>query len=103
MKLEANSMRCTITSDPTIPSVTGLAREPKVGFIGFDPDSEREKEYLARLPRGLPSSCLRQSLPDGLTTRGEELITDLFIAGSGEEAARVYRVGTEIGPVHKTC
>ena len=70
----------------------GLAREPKVGFIGFDPDSEREKEYLARLPEGtsvlLPSAS---KLPDGLTTLGEdELITDLFIAGSGEEAARAY-------------
>ena len=47
----------------------GLAREPKVGLIGFVPDSEREKEYLARLPEGasvlLPSAS---ELPDGLTT-----------------------------------
>ena len=70
----------------------GLAREPKVGLIGFEPGSEREKGYLARVPEG--SSVLLSSageLPSGLKTLGEEeLITDLFIAGSGEDAARSY-------------
>ena len=85
-------MRCTITGPNDPERYRGLAREPKVGLIGFDPDSEREKEYLARLPEG--ASVLLSSaseLPAGLTTLGEdELITDLFIAGSGEDAARAY-------------
>ena len=70
----------------------GLAREPKVGLIGFEPGSEREKAYLARVPEG--ASVLLSSgseLPGELKTLGEEeLITDLFIAGSGEDAARSY-------------
>ena len=70
----------------------GLAREPKVGLIGFESGSQREKEYLAGLPEGASVLLSPASeLPGGLTTLGEdELITDLFIAGSGEEAARAY-------------
>ena len=70
----------------------GLAREPKVGLIGFDPGSDREKAFLARVPEG--ASVLLSSggeLPSGLTAVGEEdLITDLFISGSGGEAAQAY-------------
>ena len=70
----------------------GLAREPKVGLIGFDPGSEREKAFLARIPES--ASVLLSSggeLPGGLTVLGEEdLITDLFISGTGEEAAQAY-------------
>ena len=70
----------------------GLAREPKVGLIGFEPGSDREKAYLAGIPVGasvLLSSADR--LPDGFKTLGEEeLITDLFVVGSGEDAARSY-------------
>tara|TARA_B100000902_G_scaffold187037_1_gene179159 strand:+ start:2012 stop:3835 length:1824 start_codon:yes stop_codon:yes gene_type:complete len=70
----------------------GLAREPKVGLIGFESGSDREKAYLARVPEG--ASVLLSSgseLPGELKTLGEEeLITDLFIAGSGEDAAQSY-------------
>ena len=68
----------------------GLDREPKVGFIGFDPDSEREKEYLARLPEGTVLLSSASGCPTGRRLWEDELITDLFIAGSGEDAARAY-------------
>ena len=70
----------------------GLAREPKVGLIGFEPDSDREKAYLAGIPKGTP---VLLSSPESLSSDfkpldDEELITDLFIAGSPDEAERAY-------------
>ena len=61
-------------------------------MIGFDPDSDREKAFLARIPEGAPVLLSSGGeLPSGLITLGEEdLITDLFISGTGEEAAQAY-------------
>jgi hypothetical protein len=70
----------------------GLAKDPKVGLIGLEPGSEREKAYLQSLPRGTPVLLSPGSgLPSFLEKLGEgELMTDLFLAGSGEEAAGAY-------------
>lgn len=77
-------------NDPT--RFRGLARDPKVGLIGFEPGSAREKAYLELIPEGatiLLSSP--EELPAGFQALGdEELITDLFIAGSSDEAEQAY-------------
>jgi hypothetical protein len=70
----------------------GLAQDPKVALIGFDPGSDREKAYLALIPGGTP---VLLSSPESLSAEykpldDEDLITDLFIAGSSDEAAEAY-------------
>ena len=70
----------------------GLARDPRVGLIGFEPGGDREKAYLELIPEGAsvllssPDAC-----PSGFKALGdEELITDLFISGSSDEAEQAY-------------
>ena len=69
----------------------GLAREPKVGLVGFE-GSEREQAYLDLIPVGTP--VFRSGfteLSQGYEALSEDdLVTDLFIAGTGEEAAQAY-------------
>ena len=70
----------------------GLARDPRVALIGFEPGSDREKAYLELIPKGTP---VLLSSPDTLSSDfkpfdEEELITDLFIAGPPDEAERAY-------------
>ena len=70
----------------------GLAREPKVGFFGFEGKAERLQVYLQNLPDGahvfvedeleLPASLVR--------VEKDALLTDVFIAGSGKEAEANY-------------
>jgi threonine dehydrogenase-like Zn-dependent dehydrogenase len=70
----------------------GLAREPKVGFFGFEGKAERLQAYLQNLPEGahvfvedeleLPASLVR--------AEKDALLTDVFIAGSGKEAEANY-------------
>ena len=71
----------------------GLAKEPKVALLGFEPGSAREGAYLNQLPEG---TGVLLSL-DGQAREGystclleEGGFTDVFIAGSGEDAAAVY-------------
>lgn len=70
----------------------GLARDPRVGLIGFESGSDREKAYLELIPEGTPVLLSsHDQFPAGFETLGdEELITDLFIAGTGEEPAQAY-------------
>ena len=70
----------------------GLARDPRVALIGFEPGSDREKAYLELIPKGTP---VLLSSPETLSSDfkpldEEELITDLFIAGPPDEAERAY-------------
>ena len=70
----------------------GLARDPRVALIGFEPGSDREKAYLELIPKGTP---VLLSSPETLSSDfkpfdEEELITDLFIAGPPDEAKRAY-------------
>lgn len=70
----------------------GLSGKPKIALLGFEDDCVREKAYLDLLPEA--SSVLTSSTKP-LSSRfiplmGNELITDLFIAGSGEKAERIY-------------
>ncbi len=70
----------------------GLARDPRVALIGFEPGSDREKAYLELIPKGSP---VLLSSPETLSSDfkpldEEELITDLFIAGPPDEAKRAY-------------
>lgn len=70
----------------------GLSGKPKIALLGFEDDYVREKAYLDLLPEA--SSVLTSSTKP-LSSRfiplmGNELITDLFIAGSGEKAERIY-------------
>ena len=70
----------------------GLARDPRVALIGFEPGSDREKAYLELIPKGTP---VLLSSPESLSSDfkpfdEEELITDLFIAGPPDEAERAY-------------
>jgi hypothetical protein len=61
-------------------------------LIGFEPGSDREKAYLELIPEGAPVLLSSPGeLPSGFKALGDEgLITDLFIAGTGEEAAQAY-------------
>jgi hypothetical protein len=70
----------------------GLARDPRVGLIGFKPGGDREKAYLELIPKGAPILLSSpEELPAGFQALGdEELITDLFIAGSSDEAEQAY-------------
>jgi hypothetical protein len=70
----------------------GLARDPRVGLIGLKSGSDREKAYLELIPEGTPVLLSSQDqFPAGFETLGEEeLITDLFIAGTGGEPAQAY-------------
>ncbi len=70
----------------------GLARDSRVGLIGFEPGSDREKAYLELIPEGAPVLLSSpDQLPAGFKPLGDdELITDLFIAGSSEVAEQAY-------------
>ena len=70
----------------------GLAREPKVGLVGFEEGSEREQAYLDLIPSGTPVFRSGSTeLSQGHEALSEDdLVTDLFIAGTGEEAAQAY-------------
>jgi hypothetical protein len=70
----------------------GLARDPRVALIGFESGSEREEAYLKLVPEG---TAVLLSSPDRLPFEfkpllEDELITDLFIAGTPEEAKQSY-------------
>jgi hypothetical protein len=71
----------------------GLAKDPKVALLGFEPGSAREGAYLNQLPEG---TGVLLSL-DGEAREGfntcllqEGGFTDVFIAGSGEDAVATY-------------
>ena len=70
----------------------GLAKEPKVGLIGFDGNRTRLQAYLSHLREG---ACVFLDGDDSLTdgyrqVKKDDLLTDVFIAGSGEKAASCY-------------
>ena len=71
----------------------GLAKEPKVALLGFEAGSARRVPYLNQLPEG---TGVLLSL-DGEAREGfhtcllqEGGFTDVFIAGSGEDAVTAY-------------
>jgi len=71
----------------------GLAKEPKVALLGFEAGSAREGAYLNQLPEG---TGVLLSL-DGEAREGfhtcllqEGGFTDVFIAGTGEDAVTAY-------------
>jgi hypothetical protein len=71
----------------------GLAKEPKVALLGFEAGSAREGAYLNQFPEG---TGVLLSL-DGEAREGyntcllqEGGFTDVFIAGTGEEAVATY-------------
>ena len=78
----------------------GLAKQPKVALLGFEPGSAREGAYLNQLPEG---TGVLLSL-DGEAREGyktcllqEGGFTDVFIAGVGEDAVVAYRtIETEL-------
>lgn len=70
----------------------GLAKEPKVALIGFEKGSARERAYLDLIPSGTPVFRSSTTEPvQGLEVLAEDdSVTDLFIAGTGDEAAQAY-------------
>ena len=70
----------------------GLAREPKVGFFGFEGKTERLQAYLQNLPEGTHVFVEDElELPASLVQAEKDaLLTDVFIAGSGKEAEANY-------------
>jgi DNA-binding NarL/FixJ family response regulator len=74
----------------------GLSREPKVGLIGFGGMNDRLEAYLGVLPHGTIVHLDEGSLPAAFINAEEgDLLTDVFIAGSGAAAANNY---TKIEP-----
>ena len=66
----------------------GLAREPKVGLIGSIQAVTGRRHFWHGYPKVPPPPVFRGELPR-INCREEE-ITDLFISGTGEEAAQAY-------------
>ena len=78
-------------NDPT--RHRGLAKKPRVALLGFESNSERESAYIESLPSGTPvlfslKGESRESFNS--CTLEEGGFTDVFIAGSGEEAKADY-------------
>ena len=71
----------------------GLAREPKVGFLGFEGRKDRLQAYLEKLPVGADVFVEdAQQLPAGLVkVEDNTLLTDVFIGGTGRQAENRYK------------
>ncbi|MEC8012678.1 MAG: hypothetical protein VX153_00470 [Verrucomicrobiota bacterium] len=91
-KTQVNQMHHNVSpNDPT--RHRGLAKEPRVALLGLEPNSERESAYLNQFPKDIPVLLsLDLSEPDGLSQylQGEGGFTDVFIAGTGADAATIY-------------
>ena len=91
-KTQINQMHHNVSpNDPT--RHRGLAKEPRVALLGLEPNSERESAYLNQFPKDIPVLLsLDLSEPDGLSQylQGEGGFTDVFIAGTGADAAAIY-------------
>jgi hypothetical protein len=72
----------------------GLAENPMVAFLGFDENSERLRAYLKSLPKGTQVYSPNQSVDEfGLIALSpESSFTDVFIAGSGNDAVSSYQI-----------
>ena len=70
----------------------GIAREPKVGFFGFEGMEERLLAYLQKLPDGTHVFTEdEQALPAGLIKAEDDTpLTDVFIGGTGKQAEDQY-------------
>ena len=69
----------------------GLSKDPKIGLIGFEGMEDRLRAYLTGLPQGAIVHLGNGSLPEGFEkAEDEDLLTDVFIAGSGKTAANHY-------------
>ncbi len=71
----------------------GLAHEPHVALLGFEGQPERLAVYLDALPGGTPVKAPDANLAahDLHTLAHDDLLTDVFIAGSGDDATATYR------------
>ena len=71
----------------------GLAKQPKVALLGFESGSAREGAYLHELPEGTEVLLsLEGEAREGFNTclLQEGGFTDVFIAGTGEDAVTAY-------------
>ena len=71
----------------------GLAKEPRVALLGFAGQDERLAAYLDALPAGATVEAPGANLDgrDFQTLGEDDLLTDVFIAGSGDDAIAIYR------------
>ncbi|MFP6899317.1 MAG: hypothetical protein VCA36_00145, partial [Opitutales bacterium] len=71
----------------------GLAHEPHVALLGFEGQPERLAAYLDALPNGTPVKAPDANLAghDLHTLAHDDLLTDVFIASTGEKAVAIYR------------
>jgi hypothetical protein len=72
---------------------SGLAKEPRVALLGFAGQDERLAAYLDALPSGTTVEAPGVNLDgrDFQTLGEDDLLTDVFIAGSGDDAIATYR------------
>lgn len=91
-KIQIQSMHHNLSpNDPN--RHNGLAKNPSVALLGFGENSDRINAYLKSLPHGCGVFISEQTLElsEFVALPRNSSFTDVFIAGTGEDAVKEYK------------